>query len=32
MRIGMHAATKKLNKLRASHELGKLIKLLTCRL
>jgi hypothetical protein len=27
----MNAATKKLDSLRASHELGKLIELLMCR-
>jgi hypothetical protein len=31
MRIGMNVATKKLDYLRALHELEKLIELLTCR-
>jgi hypothetical protein len=31
MRIGMNATTKKLDNLRASHELGNLIKILTYR-
>jgi hypothetical protein len=31
MRIGMNATTKKLDSLRASHELEKLTEILACR-